>query len=92
MVCAAGFAAALWLQLRTVGASFADWIGKPHHIGSGLGWGDGVVAGVATLLIVGLVAYVAATRSDIQRATIDQVPHQPTGPRDTESRSVDRVG
>ncbi len=48
-----------------LGASFADWLGKSHALG-GLGWGDGVVSGVATVVIVLLVAYVAATGLGVQ--------------------------
>ena len=65
---------AFWLgyvATRPLGASLADWMGKPHSTGNGLGWGDGVVAGGATLVIVALVGYVARTRSDVQ-APIDR--------------------
>jgi uncharacterized membrane-anchored protein len=44
---------------RPLGASFADWLGKPHSIGGGLGYGDGVVAGGSALAIIALVAYLA---------------------------------
>jgi uncharacterized membrane-anchored protein len=64
-----------YVVTRPLGASFADWMGKPHHIGGGLGWGDGVVAGLATLLIVTLVAYVSVTRKDIQQPG-ESVPPQ----------------
>lgn len=60
--------AAFWtayVLTRPLGASFADWLGKPHDIG-GLALGDGAVAGVATLLIAALVAYVAVRRTDVQ--------------------------
>jgi uncharacterized membrane-anchored protein len=61
--------AAFWIAYvltRPLGASFADWLGKPRDKGHGLGYGDGVVALVATVLIVALVAYVAVRRTDIQ--------------------------
>jgi uncharacterized membrane-anchored protein len=45
---------------RPLGASFADWVGKDKSLG-GLGVGDGVVAFIMTIAIVGLVA-VAARR------------------------------
>jgi uncharacterized membrane-anchored protein len=51
---------------RPLGASVADWLGKPHSFGGGLGYGDGTVAGVATVVIVALVAYVAVTRHGVQ--------------------------
>ncbi|MHA3703248.1 COG4705 family protein [Jatrophihabitans sp. YIM 134969] len=44
---------------RPLGASFADWFGKEHSIGGGLGYGDGPVAGVMLLAIVVLVGYLA---------------------------------
>ena len=56
-----------YVLTRPLGASFADWLGKPHKTGHGVGWGDGVVAGIATLIIAALVAYVALTRTDIQQ-------------------------
>lgn len=54
-----------YVVTRPLGASVADWLGKPRIVG-GLGWGDGPVALVLTLLIVILVAYLAATRVDVQ--------------------------
>ena len=50
---------------RPLGASFADWVGKPARL-SGLGGGDGRVSLVLALLIVCLVAYLAVTRRDVQ--------------------------
>ena len=52
---------------RPLGASIADGLAKPHHT-SGLGIGDGPVELVLGALIVGLVAYLAITRADVQRA------------------------
>ena len=51
--------AAFWIAYiltRPLGASFADWFGKPVRVG-GLGWGDGPVALALTSLIVICVAY-----------------------------------
>jgi uncharacterized membrane-anchored protein len=56
-----------YVLTRPLGASFADWLGKPHSKAAGLGWGDGLVAGLSTLLIVALVAYVARTGKDVQQ-------------------------
>lgn len=53
-----------YIITRPLGASFADWFGKP--IFGGLGWGDTRVALVLTLLIVGFVGYVSATRVDVK--------------------------
>lgn len=54
-----------YILTRPLGASVADWLGKPPAI-SGVGLGDGTVSGVATIVIVLLVAYVAIRRQDIQ--------------------------
>jgi uncharacterized membrane-anchored protein len=61
--------AAFWIAYvltRPLGASIADWLGKPHSFGGGLGFGDGTVAAVATVIIVALVGFVAVARNDIQ--------------------------
>jgi uncharacterized membrane-anchored protein len=60
-----------YIVTRPLGASFADWMGKPHSIGGGLGWGDGTVTGVALIAIIALVTYVALTRNDIQNTHAD---------------------
>ena len=52
---------------RPLGASFADWVGKPVSL-SGLGVGDGNVALALTIVIACLVAFLAITRKDVQRA------------------------
>ncbi|HET9895358.1 MAG TPA: hypothetical protein VFQ44_10530 [Streptosporangiaceae bacterium] len=54
-----------YVVTRPLGASFADWVGKPVSLG-GLGWGDGRVSVILTLLIAILVAYLAITRADVQ--------------------------
>jgi uncharacterized membrane-anchored protein len=54
-----------YVVTRPLGASFADWVGKPKNI-SGLGWGDGRIALVLTIAIAGLVAFLAVTRKDVQ--------------------------
>jgi uncharacterized membrane-anchored protein len=56
-----------YVATRPLGASFADWLGKPVAAG-GLGLGDGRVALVLALTIFGLVAYLALTHSDVQAA------------------------
>jgi uncharacterized membrane-anchored protein len=68
---------AFWLAYivtRPLGASFADWFSKPHAI-TGLGLGDGTVSGLALILFVVLVAYVAVTRVDVQDARRSEHPH-----------------
>jgi len=59
---------AFWLAYiltRPLGASFADWFGKPIAFG-GLGWGDGPVSLVLAILIGACVAYLAATHADVE--------------------------
>ena len=54
-----------YVVTRPLGASFADWMGKPQSVG-GLGWGAGTVAIALTIVIFGLVAFLAITRADVQ--------------------------
>jgi uncharacterized membrane-anchored protein len=56
---------AAYVITRPLGASFADWFGKPVA-DSGLGFGDGIVSAAALLVFIGLVAYTARRRQDIQ--------------------------
>jgi uncharacterized membrane-anchored protein len=53
-----------YIVTRPLGASFADWFSKPTN--GGLGLGDGLVSGLALIVFIALVAYVAVTRCDIQ--------------------------
>ncbi len=60
--------AAFWMAYvltRPLGASFADYISKPHSM-SGIGFGDGPTALVFTLAVLALVSYLAIARPDIQ--------------------------
>ncbi len=75
---------AAYVVTRPLGASFADWFGKSHSIGGGLGYGEGLVTIVATALIAALVAFAAITRCDIQRS--QAVPN--AGPHDPSANSV----
>jgi uncharacterized membrane-anchored protein len=59
-----------YVLTRPLGASFADWAGKPQHPAGGLGLGDGPVTLVSGALIVGLVAWCAVTRRDVQPPVI----------------------
>jgi uncharacterized membrane-anchored protein len=58
-----------YVVTRPLGASFADWLGKPRSM-SGVGLGDGTVTALATVAIVGLVGYlsVRAARPRVRRA------------------------
>jgi uncharacterized membrane-anchored protein len=53
-----------YIVTRPLGASFADWLAWPPSA-SGLGLGHGVVSLVSTLIIVGLVGYMAASGKDV---------------------------
>lgn len=55
-----------YVMTRPLGASFADWFGKPQNA-TGLGLGDGVVTAVLTVLIVVFVGYLTVSRRDVQR-------------------------
>jgi uncharacterized membrane-anchored protein len=63
-----------YVVTRPLGASFADYLGKPKSIG-GLGFGDGTVAAVASVLIVVLVGYAVVTRNDVQRPSAPDAEH-----------------
>ncbi len=56
-----------YIVTRPIGASFADWFGKPASL-RGLGYGDGPVVGVLTLALVAVVAYFTITRADVKPA------------------------
>ena len=79
----AGAVACFWsayVLTRPLGASVADWLGKPTagtkvatggaHAGYGLGWGDATVTTIGLVLFVGLVAYAAITHSDEDHAAM----------------------
>lgn len=71
---ALGATAAFWASYvltRPLGASIADWLGKPPHSG-GLDWGDGVVFGLGLALFAAAVAYLTFVHSDAD--------HSATGP------------
>lgn len=77
-----------YVLTRPLGASFADYVSKPHNIG-GLNFGDGKTAAVALVAIGVLVLYLAITRKDIQVPGMDHpidhhqstaVPTVPAGP------------
>ena len=83
-----------YVATRPLGASFADWLGKPHSVG-GLGLGDGPVALVLTFAIFLLVAFLAVTHRDVQRGTAQRgtaqrgtpSPARPSAARPSAARS-----
>ena len=66
---------AAYILTRPFGASFADWIGKARDAG-GLGIGDGTIAGILAVLIVGGVVYLTRERQrpGRQRSTLAPEP------------------
>lgn len=53
-----------YIVTRPLGASLADWLGRPHYLG-GLGLGTGPVSLVIAIVISGLVGYLTVTRKDM---------------------------
>jgi uncharacterized membrane-anchored protein len=60
-----------YIVTRPLGASIADWLGKP--ILGGLGLGDGVVSLGLMILIVGFVGYLTVTRKDVEEDSGNRV-------------------
>ena len=54
-----------YILTRPLGASFADWIGKPHSSGA-LGVGSGKVSVGLTILIIGFVGFLTITHKDVK--------------------------
>ncbi len=64
-----------YIVTRPLGASIADWLGKPTSR-TGLGLGDGLVSAIALVVFIALVAYIAVTKRDIQQAAaVDEEAH-----------------
>lgn len=57
-----------YIVTRPLGASFADWMGRPQSFG-GLGVGTGEVSLGLAIVIAVLVGYLTVTRKDVTRAT-----------------------
>ena len=55
-----------YIITRPLGASFADWLDATRHLG-GLNLGQGPVALGFAVVMVGFIAYLAATRVDVKR-------------------------
>jgi uncharacterized membrane-anchored protein len=72
-----------YVVTRPLGASVADWLGKPAASG-GLGLGNGTVSLLFALAIAGFVAYLSATGRDTPeevRAAAGRRVRAPHGPR-----------
>lgn len=71
--------AAFWwayVVTRPLGASFADWLGKPFL--GGLGLGDGKVALVLTALIIIFVGYLTITHKEMPELPAAPAPAPPS--------------
>ncbi len=64
-----------YVVTRPLGASFADWMGKGHHVG-GLAWGDGPVGISLAVLIVVFVAYMTLNPREARREKAEHSPSQ----------------
>ena len=63
---------AFWIAYvltRPVGASVADWLGKPKNVG-GAGVGSGIVTAVLAVAIVICVTYLSITKADAPRPEV----------------------
>jgi uncharacterized membrane-anchored protein len=58
-----------YIATRPLGASVADWASKPAKVG-GLAYGDGPVAAVLFVIVLILVTFVAARRSNVIGADV----------------------
>ena len=67
-----------YIMTRPLGASFADWFGRPVRM-DGLGYGTAFVSVVLTALILGCVAYLSVSRLDAEPAPRLTSPQRPTG-------------
>ncbi len=57
-----------YILTRPLGASIADWAGKPHPIG-GIGLGDGLVSIALTIFIIFFIIYMSVNRKESKRET-----------------------
>ena len=64
-----------YVVTRPLGASFADGFSKPTN--GGLSLGDGTVSAIALVIFIALVAWVTATKRDVQVAAHAHHPHLP---------------
>lgn len=67
-----------YIMTRPLGASYADWLGVPQSLG-GLNFGRGTVAVALTLVIIAWVAYLAASRVDVEGAPRVRAPASESG-------------
>jgi uncharacterized membrane-anchored protein len=68
-----------YVLTRPLGASVADWLGKPSRL-QGLGWGDGPVTAVAGVAIVLLVGWLAVSGHGMLAGHDEQLPDSSRNP------------
>jgi uncharacterized membrane-anchored protein len=59
-----------YVVTRPLGASVADWLGKPAKAG-GIGLGDGVTSAIFLGILLALVGYLGVTKVDVRRDPAD---------------------
>jgi uncharacterized membrane-anchored protein len=79
---------ASYVLTRPLGASVADWLGKPSSQG-GVNWGDGVVFGLGLALFAALVVYLTVTHSDVEGA---HAAHRQGDPDELPDADLDLIG
>jgi len=79
---------ASYVLTRPLGASVADWLGKPPSQG-GIGWGDGVVFGLGLALFALLVLYLTVTHSDVEGS---HAQHRAGDPEPEADPDLDLIG
>ncbi len=62
-----------YIVTRPLGASYADWLGLPPHLG-GVGLGRGTVAVSGAIAIAALVAYLSRTKIDLPPRSGETTP------------------
>jgi uncharacterized membrane-anchored protein len=77
-----------YVVTRPLGASFADYLGRPHSL-SGANFGSGRIAVIVAVLVAVLVGYLAVTRHDIQ-APADADADLPLSPQIVPARAPRR--
>lgn len=60
-----------YIVTRPLGASFADWFGRPKEFG-GFGLGTGLISLILAVIIVVFVAYLSITRVDVQKPSAER--------------------
>lgn len=57
-----------YIMTRPLGASFADWFGRPRSLG-GMGLGTGLISLILAVIIVGFIIYLTITYKDVRGYT-----------------------